>query len=260
MPEDVLTLIGVSAGYRKGVHAIVDVDLALPVGAALGVVGMNGAGKSTLMNTIAGRVRPERGLVRYDGADLAGVAPDRRARRGLVLLPEGHQVIASLTVEQNLLLAAGRRTLRSARRRVGEVADTVYGLFPILADRSGQLAGLLSGGEQQMLSIGRALVTGPRLLLLDEPSLGLAPAVVDRIYAALDELRRDGLTLVVVEQNDTRIRTLCTDIVVLHGGRVALSSPVGQATRDDVHSAYFGTRAAREATGVSLHDNEGSRA
>lgn len=260
MPEEILTLTDVSAGYRKGVHAIADVSVALRAGDALGVIGMNGAGKSTLMNTIAGRLRPESGRVCFEGDDLAGVSPDRRARRGLVFLPEGHQVIGSLTVEQNLLLASGRRTWKSARRRLNEVADTVYGLFPILKDRSGQLAGLLSGGEQQMLSISRALVTGPTVLLLDEPSLGLAPAVVDRIYAALGDLRREGLTLVVVEQNDSRVHTLCTTIAVLHGGRITLTTPVGQATQDDIRKAYFGTAGERETAAPALYDNEGSRA
>lgn len=240
MSDQILSVANVSAGYRRGVHAIRGVDLELELGDALGVIGMNGAGKSTLMSSIAGRLTPETGRVMYDGRDLRRMTPPTRARNGLVFLPEGHQVIGALTVEQNLLIASGARTFRGARRRLAEVADTVYGLFPVLAERSGQLAGLMSGGEQQMLSIGRALVTGPRLLLLDEPSLGLAPAVVDRIYEALADLRRAGLSLIVVEQNDNRLRNLCNKIVVLNAGAITLSCSTEDATKEAVRSAYFG--------------------
>lgn len=241
MAEPLLDLQNVSAGYRKGVHAIRDVSLELGEGEAVGVIGMNGAGKSTLMNAIVGRVRPETGRVRFLGRDLEFSTPDRRARNGLVFLPEGHQVIGTLTAEQNLLLAADARTLRGARRRVQEVEDLIYDLFPILKDRSHQLAGLMSGGEQQMLSISRALVTGPKLLLLDEPSLGLAPAVVDRIYESLSNLLREHLTLIVVEQNDNRLRSLCNKIIVLNAGAVALNCSIEEATQDVIRAAYFGS-------------------
>jgi branched-chain amino acid transport system ATP-binding protein len=257
MGDQLLRLDRVSAGYRRGVWAIRDVSLDLAGGDALGVVGMNGAGKSTLMATIAGRLHPEQGRVSFDGQDVGRSTPDRRARRGLVFLPEGHQVISALTVEQNLLVAAGTSTFRAARRRLSEVSDLIYGLFPILADRSDQLAGLMSGGEQQMLSIGRALVTGPRLLLLDEPSLGLAPAVVDRIYDALADLRKEQLSLVVVEQNDTRLRDLCNKIVVLNSGVVTLSCATEDADRDAIRSAYFGASVTTgDAVGAS-HEAEG---
>jgi branched-chain amino acid transport system ATP-binding protein len=257
MTEALLRLNGVSAGYQRGVHAIRDIDLDLASGDALGVVGMNGAGKSTLMQTIAGQIIPERGTVEFDRDSLGRTSPNARARNGLVFLPEGHQVIGALTVEENLLIASGARTFRTARRRLNEVADLVYGLFPILSERSGQLAGLMSGGEQQMLSIGRALVTDPRLLLLDEPSLGLAPAVVDRIYDALADLRKEQLSLVVVEQNDTRLRGLCNKIVVLNSGVVTLSRATQDTDPDALRSAYFGTSRSTGDAGVASRNAEG---
>ncbi|GAA4742218.1 ABC transporter ATP-binding protein [Nocardioides endophyticus] len=257
MAEQLLKVNKVDAGYRRGAHAIRDINLGLHAGDALGVVGMNGAGKSTLMATIAGRLVPENGTVELEGRDLGRMSPDRRARQGLVLLPEGHQVIGALTVEQNLLVASGARTFRGARRRLAAVADLVYGLFPILADRADQLAGLMSGGEQQMLSIGRALVTGPRLLLLDEPSLGLAPAVVDRIYDALTDLRREQLSLVVVEQNDTRLRNLCNKIVVLNSGVVTLSAATEDTDKDAIRRAYFGASHLPGDAVLASHEAEG---
>ena len=257
MVESLLRLRGVNAGYQRGVHAIRDIEIDLAAGDALGVVGMNGAGKSTLMSTMAGRIIPENGDVEFSGETLGRTSPNARARKGLVLLPEGHQVNSALTVEQNLLIASGARTFRGARRRLNEVADMVYGLFPILADRSEQLAGLMSGGEQQMLSIGRALVTGPRLLLLDEPSLGLAPAVVDRIYDALADLRKEQLSLVVVEQNDIRLRGLCNKIVVLNSGVITLSGATQDTDQDALRSAYFGTSTSTGGADVASRNAKG---
>jgi ABC-type branched-subunit amino acid transport system ATPase component len=245
MSEPLLSLQGVSAGYRKGVLAIRDVHLEIPEGDAVGVVGMNGAGKSTLLKAISGLLPIAAGSCAFAGEDLAGrglaaVSSASRARRGLVLLPEGHRVIGKLTVRQNLLLAAHALTARRSARVVAQHEELIYELFPILQERAGQMAGLLSGGEQQMLSLSRALITGPRLLILDEPSLGLAPVVVDRIYEALAELRNNGLSMLVVEQNDVHLRGLCNRLIVISDGTKVLEGTSSELSAAAVESAYFG--------------------
>jgi branched-chain amino acid transport system ATP-binding protein len=235
-----LEVSGLTAGYGDATDVLHQVDLAVPAGTAVGVIGANGAGKSTLLRVLAGLEPRRSGSIALDGAALSDESPARRLRRGVVLLPEGHRVLRNLTVEENLRLAAISVWPRGVRARLDEVLPLVHDLFPILQDRRRQLAGLLSGGEQQMVSIARALVSQPRVLLLDEPSLGLAPIVIDRIYESLGLLRERGLSMLVVEQDYTRLNALCDQMHVLRLGRITLSGSGALADEDAVRTAYFG--------------------
>jgi len=235
-----LEINGLRSGYGSATDVLHDVSLSIEAGTAVGVVGANGAGKSTLLKTLAGLVPVRSGDVLLDGTPLKRERPDARLRRGIVLLPEGHRVMRTLTVEENLRLAAISRWPGGVHARLDEVLPTVYELFPVLHERRRQLAGLLSGGEQQMVSIGRALVSKPRLLLLDEPSLGLAPVVIDRIYESLRMLRETGLSLLVVEQNLGRLNALCDRLHILRLGEVTLSANGGDLSEDAIKNAYFG--------------------
>jgi len=235
-----LEINGLRSGYGSATDVLHDVSLSIEAGTAVGVVGANGAGKSTLLKTLAGLVPVRSGDVLLEGVPLKRERPDARLRRGIVLLPEGHRVMRTLTVEENLRLAAISRWPGGVHARLDEVLPTVYELFPVLHERRRQLAGLLSGGEQQMVSIGRALVSKPRLLLLDEPSLGLAPVVIDRIYESLRMLRETGLSLLVVEQNLGRLNALCDRLHILRLGEVTLSANGGDLSEDAIKNAYFG--------------------
>jgi branched-chain amino acid transport system ATP-binding protein len=203
------------------------------------VTGPNGAGKSTLMKAIAGVVRPASGAVALGGQPILGEAPETIARRGFSMVPEGRQVFGSLTVEENLRLGAGMRADRAA---VASDLAQVYATFPMLAERKGGPAGLLSGGQQQMLVIARALMTAPRLIAIDEPSLGLAPVVIDQVYELLLRLRAErGLTLLIVEQSSTRAMMTGGRMVLMRSGRVVLEGDARTLGRSDaLERAYFG--------------------
>jgi branched-chain amino acid transport system ATP-binding protein len=192
-----LSLEHVSAGYGA-ITVIPDLSLHVGEGETVALLGPNGAGKSTLTAAIAGALRRRAGAIRFDGVDLVGLPPHQVVAAGVVLVPEGRRIFAPLTVGDNLRLGAMR--LAGGAAALGRQLDYVFGLFPRLAERRGQIAGTLSGGEQQMLAIGRALMSAPRLLLLDEPFLGLAPMVVHEILEAVLGLRRQGLTVLLVEQ------------------------------------------------------------
>jgi branched-chain amino acid transport system ATP-binding protein len=197
---------------RGGAEVLHGVDLSVEHGEAVGVVGPNGAGKSSMLRAICGLLRPSSGEVRFAGETLAGLPPEEIARRGLAMVPEGRQVFGTLSVAENLRLAA--------RGEGGEAIERLSERFPILRERAGQRADRLSGGEQQQLAIARALVGSPRLLILDEPSLGLAPRMVDATYELLSGLRDEGVTMLVVEQNATRTIDFCERSLILAGGRV----------------------------------------
>lgn len=224
------------------VTAVHRLSMSLERGRAVAVLGRNGAGKSTLLNTLAGLVRPSGGSVRWDGEDITRLATTRRARRGISLVAEGKRIFPGLTVRENLRLGG----FHLDRGAVPAAMARIQALFPILAERDGQPAGQLSGGQQQMLAIGRALMTEPRLLLLDEPSTGLAPKIAAEVYARLGELRATGITLVVVEQQVERALRLADDVVVLNLGRVVLADEARAVSRDDprVRTAYIGDGAA----------------
>ena len=222
-----------------GLTAVRGVSLRVGEGEVVCVIGPNGAGKSSTLQAIAGAVPLASGRIRFDGQDIAGLKPESIARRGFSLVPEGRRIFASLTVDENLRLGTGmRRDRRALASDLGRVLD----YFPALAERRYRPAGLLSGGEQQMLAIGRALLTRPRLIAVDEPSLGLAPIMIDEVYRILVELnRRDGMTLLIVEQSIERALQVADRIFVLRSGQVALSGPPEEmADRLRVETAYFG--------------------
>jgi len=234
----VLQVEALSVAYG-GLRALNDVSLTVAEGEFVAIVGPNGAGKTTLFKTISGTVAPLKGRIRFGGRDLLAVPPAERARLGIAHVPEGRQVFKSMTVMENLELGAYRPDARAAWRRNRE---RIFGLFPVLADRQDQLAGTLSGGEQQMLAIGRGLASSPKLLLLDEPSLGLAPTVADLIFESIEQIhRQDKLTTLLVEQRVVEALQSCDSGYVLETGRVVLQGPHDKLLADDrVRKAYLG--------------------
>ena len=213
-----LVASGLSAGYGP-IQVLWDVDFAVQQGESVALIGANGAGKTTLLRALAGQVRVWAGQVRFEGRDLRAVPAHARVKAGLVLVPEGRQLFAGLTVYENLLMGA---YLRTDADGIARDIEWVWRLFPRLQEHRGHLAGYLSGGEQQMCAIGRALLSRPRLLMMDELSLGLAPVVVDRLIDAIAEIRRGGLTLLIVEQDVGTALTLAERGYVLESGRVVL--------------------------------------
>ena len=228
---------GLSVAYGDA-PAIWDASLAVGEGEVVAVIGPNGAGKTTLVNTIAGLQRAWAGTLAFDGADLRSVRSHLVCRHGIALVPEGRRLFTRMSVEENLEMGAYRG---EARRRRTETLEHVYGLFPILGQRRRQLAGSLSGGQQQMVAIGRALMARPRLLLMDEPSLGLAPAVVDLLFEIAHAIHREGVAILLVEQNVARALEIATRAYVLEEGRIVAEGPAG-ALRDDprIRQAYLG--------------------
>ncbi|MEU4096842.1 ABC transporter ATP-binding protein [Streptomyces sp. NPDC026673] len=224
------------------VKALDEVSLTVGQGSITAVLGANGAGKTTLLRTVNGLVRPCSGSVLLDGTDITRLPVEEVVRLGLAHVPEGRGVITELTVQDNLRLGGLWRDRRERRQRLSAGLEEVYALFPALAERRSRLAETLSGGERQMLAIGRALMTGPRLLLLDEPSLGLAPRVTAQILAVLRELReRQGLTVLLVEQNARSALSVADHGVVLNLGRVVAADAAARlATADDLRHAYLG--------------------
>jgi len=224
--------------YYGAVHALKGVDLEVRKGEVVTLIGANGAGKSTLLRTISGLVRPRAGSMTFDGQDLARLAPCRVVSAGISHSPEGRAVFANLTVEDNLVLGAYLRKDSA----VANDMERMFGIFPRLKERRKQASGTLSGGEQQMLAIARALMSRPRLLLLDEPSLGLAPKVVAEIFRIVAELNEsEGLTVLVVEQNANLALEASSRAYVLEVGRVALSGSSAELRRDEsVRRSYLG--------------------
>jgi branched-chain amino acid transport system ATP-binding protein len=239
-----LTVTQLRAGYR-GIEALRGIDLQIAAGEMVAIIGANGAGKSTLLNCLSGVVRASAGAIAFDGIDILRRAPHLVSRAGLLHVPEGRQVLAQMSVRENLVLGAlalGKRPPRYDLARV-------FALFPILQERLEQMAGTLSGGQQQMLAIGRALMGNPRLLLLDEPSLGLSPLVTQQVFAALTALHRDGLTILVVEQNARRALSATQRAYVLEQGRIVLSGPSAQLAEDpQVIAHYLGQATAHPST------------
>lgn len=224
--------------YYGGIHALHGVDLRVEQGEIVAVIGANGAGKSTLLNTIAGVVTSRRGTIRLQG-EVLPTQSHQVVRRGVTLVPEGRRIFAPLTVRENLALGAFVRHDRAAQEAA--MAE-VFDLFPVLRERVDQLGGTLSGGEQQMLALGRALMSRPRLLLLDEPSLGLAPLVVELLFETIVKLNREqGLTILLVEQNATLALEVSRRAYVLKTGRIVLEG-AGRALLDDarVREHYLG--------------------
>ncbi|BCH23484.1 ABC transporter ATP-binding protein [Mesorhizobium sp. L-8-3] len=240
-----LRLEEIVAGYSKSI-ALDGVSIEIPQGRIVSVVGANGAGKSTIVNTISRLVTTYSGKIRFEGHDITSRRPADVVDLGIVQVPEGRQLFAPLTVEENLRLGFHRLAGRAeSGRRYQERLDYVLDLFPIMKQRIGQRAGTMSGGEQQMVAISRALMAEPKLLMLDEPSLGLAPMIVDQIFYILAKLRSDGLTILLVEQHADEALQLADYGYVMAVGRVRAEGP-GNELRDNpaLHQSYLGRMAA----------------
>jgi branched-chain amino acid transport system ATP-binding protein len=221
------------------IAALKGVSISIETGEFVAVIGPNGAGKSTLLRTVAGLNTPRQGTVLMNGISIVGRAPERLVADGVSLVPEGRHIFGSLTVEENMRLGATTRT--DGKLAVDAGIDRMSELFPILKERFRQRAGLLSGGEQQMLAVARALMAAPKLLLLDEPSLGLAPLIVSALYETIAKLRASGLTLLVVEQNIQLALRAADRAYVLDTGRIALSGCSEELrAMPNLHQAYFG--------------------
>ncbi|MBJ3778071.1 ABC transporter ATP-binding protein [Acuticoccus mangrovi] len=227
-------------------EAVRNVDLTVSEGEAVAIVGPNGAGKSSTMLAIAGAIRST-GRITLGGRDLGGLPPESVCRLGLAMVPEGRGIFPQLSVEENLMLGT---SIRRDREQVGKDRADVFHRFPILEERRRSDAGKLSGGEQQQLAIARALMMRPKLLLVDEPSLGLAPMMVATVYKFLEELRSDGMTMLIVEQSVTRALAFSNRLYLLREGRVQLSgsSETLSADRQALEEAYFGFEHKREAS------------
>jgi branched-chain amino acid transport system ATP-binding protein len=232
-----LEIKGLEVGYGR-IAVVHGIDLRVPTGSVVCLIGANGAGKTTIMRTISGLVRPRAGLIQFDGRAIGGKPAHRIAAAGLRQVPEGRQCFAELTVAENLTLGA---YLVPGRADIARRQDEVLARFPRLRERLGQQAGSLSGGEQQMLAIGRALMGAPRLLLLDEPSMGLAPLFVEEIFTIIAALKADGTTILLVEQNASAALDVSDHAYVIETGRIVLEGPARVVAADPaVAAAYLG--------------------
>ena len=232
-----LELADVHVRYGN-IRALQGVSLRVDSGELVALIGSNGAGKSTTLRTISGLLRPTQGTIMFEGADITNAGTDRIVARGISQCPEGRRIFGSLTVSDNLRLGA---VSRKDAKEVAADLEMVFELFPLLRERLGQAGGTLSGGEQQMLAIGRALMSRPRLLLLDEPSLGLAPLMVERIFATIAELKRQGRTILLVEQNVHHALDIADRAYVLETGRITLEGAAAVLRHDPkVEQSYLG--------------------
>ena len=237
--RDMLAVHNITTCYGL-IKALNSVSLEAEDGKVTCILGPNGAGKTTLMLTIAGILSPETGSIHFDNKELAGIGAPGVVRSGLALVPENRLVFPQLTVRENLL-AGGYTRDRSAQAEVFQDIESMYARFPILLQRDDQLAGTLSGGEQQMLVVARALISQPKMLLMDEPSIGLAPKIVDDIFEIIRELNQDGMPIVLVEQNAVKALEVADHFYLLDQGRVAFSGTPGEMENDDViKRAYLG--------------------
>jgi branched-chain amino acid transport system ATP-binding protein len=224
--------------YYGNIPALREISIDVPAGSVVAIIGANGAGKTTLMKTIAGVLRPRSGTVSFLGKEITGLPSHRIVRRGVALVPEGRSILARMTVRENLEMGAFTR--RDARRTAQEM-DRLTERFPVLGERARQLGGSLSGGEQQMLAIARALMSAPKLLLLDEPTLGLAPLVVADIFSIIREINAAGTTILLVEQNVKQALKVSSYAYVLETGTIALSGPSRELLQEPrIKASYLG--------------------
>jgi branched-chain amino acid transport system ATP-binding protein len=232
-----LSLAAVSAGYGS-FRALFDVSLEVPRGEAVGVIGPNGAGKTTLLRVISGLVPPTSGAMTFEGRAVGGLPAHRMVEQGIAHVPENRRLFPRLTVEDNLRIGA---FIPQARARFTQELARVYDLFPRLKDRREQLAGTLSGGEQQMCAIGRALMSGPKLLLMDEPSAGLAPLVVQQVFELVHRIREQGLTVLIVEQNVPQVLDVVDRAYLLEVGSIKLAGTAAELKGNDfIRQSYMG--------------------
>jgi len=233
----ILEVQGLEAGYED-LQILWGIDLAVEPGTLTALVGTNGAGKTTLMRAITGQIKPRGGTVTFDGADVTDLPAYVKAERGLVMVPEGRHLFPTMTVLENLEMGS---TPKRARDHVDENFELVYELFPRLKDRLGQKAGTMSGGEQQMLAVARGIMSSPKVLMIDELSLGLAPVLVIDIFRALEKLLTTGITVLLVEQNVRLALGVSTYAYVVSEGRVEMSGPSSEIADDEgVRAAYLG--------------------
>ena len=224
--------------FYGAIHAIKDINIEVNEGEIVTLIGANGAGKSTTLRTISGLLKPKTGKITFEGKDIAGIPAQAIVKTGISQVPEGRRVFANMTVMENLELGA---YIRSDKSGIAEDMNSVFERFPRLLERKSQLAGTLSGGEQQMLAMGRALMSRPRLLLLDEPSMGLAPLLVKEIFTIVQEINRTGTTVLLVEQNANMALSIANKAYVLETGRITLSGDAKElAASEEVRKAYLG--------------------
>lgn len=227
-----LELQSVTSGYGETV-VVRDVTISVPASKVVALLGPNGAGKTTTLRTASGLIKPAQGRVVLDGVDVTGRRPHELARRGLCHLPEGHGIFPSLTVKENIVLYSPRGEERQSLERA-------TGRFPALASRLGQLAGSLSGGEQQMLSLARTALSDPKIVVVDEASLGLSPILVDQVFDSLAQIVAAGTALLLVEQYVTRALELADDVYLMNRGRIVFSGPAADLRAEDVFERYLG--------------------
>ncbi len=221
-----------------GIKALRGISMQVADKKIVSLIGANGAGKSTLLRTISGLVRAQSGSIKFDGQEILGLSIDKICKKGIALVPEGRRVFTDLTVAENLRIGA---YLRNDKTEIAKDLEWVYELFPRLKERSWQFAGTLSGGEQQMLAVGRALMSRPRLIMMDEPSLGLAPLIVQQIFSIIDEINKKGVTILLIEQNANMALKAADTAYVLETGEIALSgSGESLLTNERVREAYLG--------------------
>ncbi|MBH0129538.1 ABC transporter ATP-binding protein [Salinibacterium sp. NK8237] len=236
MSDPILSVTGLQVNYGR-VEAVRDVSFEVPVGSLVTLVGANGAGKTSVLNAVSGLLRPRQGVITFEGTDITKWPAHRLVKAGLVQVPEGREILGTLTVAENLTLGGWHRSNSAMHSKVAEV----YERFPVLFERRKLHAGALSGGEQQMLAIARALIAEPKILLLDEPSMGLAPKIVDEVFTVIEEIRQTGTTVVLVEQNARRALAAADYGYVLETGEVSHSGPAHELLADEkVIEAYLG--------------------
>jgi branched-chain amino acid transport system ATP-binding protein len=238
MTRPILDVRGASGGYGD-FQALFSIDFEVAPGEVVALIGANGAGKSTLLNTVAGLLPVREGRIAFDGEDISNVAPHKLVRKGLALVPEGRRLFAGMSVEDNLLVALDRASMPVARG-AGWTIERLFALFPILAEKRRSPVEQLSGGQQQLVAIGRALMTQPRLLLCDEISLGLAPKVIREIYDRLPEIQSTGTAIVLVEQDIALAAASADRIYCLLEGRITLTGKASEISREEIAAAYFG--------------------
>ncbi len=232
-----LSVEGIHSGYGE-VEILKDVSLKVEKGEIVSVIGSNGSGKTTLLRTITGLLRPNRGTIKYVEQELINLKPHEIARLGIIHVPEGRELFAEMTVYENLYL--GSLVSKEAKRKFQESLEWVYSMFPILENRYNQLAGSLSGGEQQMLAIARALMARPNLLLLDEVSMGLAPKIVDQIFKVIQEINKEGITILLVEQNAVKALEISHRTYVLETGKIVIAGESSSLLNlEDIRKSYL---------------------
>jgi branched-chain amino acid transport system ATP-binding protein len=230
-----LEITNLRAGYGA-INVLWDLSLRIEAGRLTTIIGPNGAGKTTLLRTVMGLIKPSQGAITLDGTPLAGMPTWKMADVSMALIPEGRMIFRDMTIEENLMLGAFARQHRAA---AGRNLDRSYRMFPRLRERRRQLAGSLSGGEAQMLAMARGLMSDPKVLIIDEPSLGLAPVMVNELFEILARLKEDGRTIVLVEQNTQRAVGVADHVYLMQSGKVVLSQPAAEVSLEHLHKLYF---------------------